>query len=271
MPEANRSERRRWNDADWVSVWHKRERLTDAITPYLLDALALRPGERVLDVGSGGGKATIAAAEAVGPNGFAVGADISAPLTELATQRACEAGVDNVSFRVADLQLDAIAGGPFDVAMSQFGVMFFDDPVAAFANIRAQLDAGGRLTFACWQTMDRNPWHISTALAGFVPPPPPPEPGKSPTGPFALGDADRTREILELAGFTDVHRSPQALTPEMPHDAVVDDAQLAFLGVPADRMAAAKTAVAAHLAQFESAPGLAKFPLAFQFFSATAR
>ena len=67
---ANEHERRRWNDEGWVAVWPKRERLTDAITPYLLDALALRPGERVLDVGSGGGKATIAAARAVGPDGL---------------------------------------------------------------------------------------------------------------------------------------------------------------------------------------------------------
>ena len=77
MPEANEAERRRWNDERWVAVWPKREALTDTITPYLLDALALQPGERVLDVGCGGGKATIAAAQAVGPTGNAIGADIS--------------------------------------------------------------------------------------------------------------------------------------------------------------------------------------------------
>ncbi|HTD50189.1 MAG TPA: class I SAM-dependent methyltransferase [Acidimicrobiia bacterium] len=267
--ETNETERRRWNNPDWVAVWPKRERMTDVITPFLLDALALRPGERVLDVGCGGGKATIAAAEAVGPSGTVVGADVSVPLTDLAVQRAADAGIDNVSFRVLDVQQDRIVGDPFDVAMSQFGVMFFDDPVAAFANIRTHLGPSGRIGFACWQTIDRNPWFIGTALAGLVPPPPAPQPGKSPTGPFAFADPTRTQQILEAAGFTHVHRSAHELVAELPNDAVVDEAQLTFMGVPPDRLAAATAAVNDHLAQFRSGPGLAKFPLAFQVFHAT--
>jgi SAM-dependent methyltransferase len=267
--ETNETERRRWNNQDWVAVWPKRERLTDAITPFLLDALALRPGERVLDVGSGGGKATIAAARAVGPSGIAVGADVSVPLTDLALQRAADAGIDNVSFQVADVQQDRIVGGPFDVGMSQFGVMFFDDPVAAFTNIRSHLELRGRIAFACWQTIDRNPWFIGTALAGLAPLPPRPEPGKSPTGPFAFGDPTRTQGILEAAGFAQVHRRARDLVAEIPQDAVVDEAQLTFMGVPADKLAAATAAVNDHLAQFRSGPGLAKFPLAFQVFQAT--
>jgi len=225
----------------------------------------------VLDVGSGGGKATIAAAQAVAPTGAAIGADISTQLTELAIRRATEAGVDNVSFRVADMQVDDIGAGPYDAVMSQFGVMFFDEPVVAFANIHAHLAPEGRMAFACWQTNDCNPWFIGTALAGIVPPPPPPEPGKSPTGPFALGDHERTQHILESAGFANVRRTPHDLIVELPQDAVVDAAQLRFLGVPRDQMPTATAAVNAHLAQFESAPGVAKFPLAFQVFRATAR
>jgi len=270
MP-ANQAEQRRWNDENWVAIWPKRERLTDTITPALLEALALQPGERVLDVGCGGGKPTIAAAQAVGPAGLAVGADISVVLTELAAQRAADAAVENISFCVADAQLDTIAGAPFDVAMSQFGVMFFDDPVAAFTNIRAHLEPGGRIAFACWQPVDRNPWFIGSALAGMAPPPPPPEAGKSPTGPFALGDHERTRGILESAGFANIKRSAHDLLPEIPQDAVVDTAQLTAMGVPPDKLAAATAAVNDHLAQFQSTPGLAKFPLAFQIFRATAR
>jgi SAM-dependent methyltransferase len=231
----------------------------------------LQPGERVLDVGSGGGKATIAAAQAVAPTGTAIGADISTQLTGLAIRRAKEAGVDNVAFRVADMQVDDIGDGSFDAVMSQFGVMFFDEPVVAFANIRAQLAPEGRIAFACWQTFDRNPWFVGTALAGIAPPPPPPEPGKSPTGPFALGDHERTQRILESAGFANVRRTAHELIAEIPQDAVVDEAQLRFIGVPLDKMPAATAAVNAHLAQFESGPGIAKFPLAFQVFRATAR
>src|SRR2546427_7918495 len=96
----NEFEQRRWNDERWVAVWPKRERLTDAISEYLLDAAALRLGERVLDIGCGGGKTSMAAARLVGGEGAVVGADLSAPLSELAEQRAAEAGGGNGHFPV---------------------------------------------------------------------------------------------------------------------------------------------------------------------------
>ncbi len=267
---ANELERRRWNDAYFTSLWPKRERLTDSVTPYLLDALALRPGEHVLDVGCGGGKAAIEAARAVGPDGSVVGADVSAPLSRLAEQRAAEAGVENVVFRVVDVQTDPVDGAPFDVAMSQFGVMFFDEPVTAFTNIRVQLGPGARLVFACWQSADSNPWLPFPIVAGFVPPPPDPEPGKSPTGPFALADPARTTGILESAGFVDVVRTAHALDVEVPEDSVIDDDQLAFMGVPEPELEAARATLDAHLQQFRLDSGLSRFPLRFQLFRASA-
>ncbi len=268
--ETNEAQRRRWNDEYFASLWPRNERLTDHVTPLLLDALALQPGERVLDVGSGGGRATLEAARAVGPGGSAVGADVSAPLSRLATERASEAGVENVAFRVVDVQTDPVEGAPFDVAMSQFGVMFFDEPVTAFTNIRAQLGAGARLAFVCWQSASSNPWFPLAPLAPFVAPPPEPGPGKSPTGPFAFADPERTTGILEAAGFADVVRTAHALDVDVPMDPV-DDAELVFRGVRPDEVAEAQAVLGAHMEQFRLPSGLSRFPLRFQIFQAAAR
>ena len=264
----NEFEQRRWNDERWVAVWPKRERLTDAISEYLLEAAALRSGERVLDIGCGGGKTSMAAARLVGGEGAVVGADLSVPLSELAEQRAADAGVDNVVFRVLDVQTDTIEGGPFDVAISQFGVMFFDEPITAFRNIRAHLKPGGRIAFACWQAMERNPWFFAAAVAEFAPPPPTPAPGKSPTGPFALADADTATHIVQSAGFVDIRRTAHQIDVEVPEDSVVDEAQLRFVGIPEDKLAAAQAAVDAHMQQFKLENGLSRFPLAFQLLQA---
>lgn len=262
--DANQQERRRWNDDQWATMWPKRERLTDQVTPFLLDALALQPGEVVVDIGCGGAKAALAAASAVGAGGAVVAVDISKPLLALARKRAAEAGAGNVSFVEGDAQQDSLGAGGYDVAMSQFGVMFFDDPVAAFANVCSHLRPGGRIGFACWQSVDRNPWFVGPVLAAFVPPPPPPAEGKSPSGPFTLAEFDRVAEILTKAGFSDVDRTTHDLVVSAPGEAVMDDAQLVFLGVDPAAMAEAQAAVRRHLAKFGDPDGECRFPVAFQ-------
>jgi SAM-dependent methyltransferase len=266
----NEAEREHWNDARWTAVWPKRERLTTEVTAYVLGAAALQPGERVVDIGCGGGGTSLAAASAVGPDGLVVGADLSVPLLGLAGSRAAAAGARNVEFHVVDMQVDTAPGAPFDIAISQFGVMFFDEPAVAFANIRAQLVPGGRLAFACWQEPEKNPWIIYGLVAEFVPPPAPPPPGKSPTGPFALADPVRTTAILEAAGFVDVRRTTYEISVETPPDTVRDDDQLTVIGVPDANMAEAQARVDAHMAQFAVTPEISRFPLAFQVFEARA-
>jgi SAM-dependent methyltransferase len=266
--ETNEVERRRWNDERRAAVWPKRERLTDAVTGLLLEAAAPQTGERVLDVGCGGGRTSLAASLAVGADGVVVGADISAPLRALAVERAREAGVANVDFELVDMQTDTVPGGPFDVAISQFGVMFFDEPVTAFRNIRAQLGSGGRLAFACWQASELNPWFFGLAVTEFVPPPPELAPGKSPTGPFSLADHERTTAILTSAGFQNVRCTAHELVVEAPHDAVVDDVQLELLGIPEEKLPAARAATAEYMRRFVVGPEVSRFPLAFQIFEA---
>jgi SAM-dependent methyltransferase len=265
--ETNAAEHARWNDDAWTKAWPKREVLTDSVTSLLLDALDLQPGERVLDIGCGGGKTTIAAWQRLQPGGTVVGADISAALLQLARERAGDAG--GPTFQVKDMQVDQIGDGAFDVAMSQFGVMFFDEPVVAFANIATHLSPKGRIGFACWQSLDRNPWFIGPVVAPFVAAPPPPAPGKSPTGPFSLGDPERVRQVLEDAGFGDIRIDAYDHEVDVPMSAVVDDGQLVFMGVDADAMDDARSAVAALMDRFAIGGEMHRFPLAFQV--ATAR
>ncbi|GAC1362134.1 MAG: class I SAM-dependent methyltransferase [Acidimicrobiales bacterium] len=265
---ANEAERKRWNDDDWTRAWVKREVLTDRVTPFLLDALALRPGQRILDVGCGGGKTTIAAARAVGPEGTAVGVDISVQNLALARNRAQEVGCTNIRFIEADVQVDPLDESGFDIVTSQFGVMFFDEPITAFSRLFEALRPGGGLTFACWQTIDRNPWFPGTVLARFVPPPPPPGEGKSPAGPFTFGDPTRVHEILAASGFTDIACESRDTVSEAPGNAVSDDHQLAFLGVAPTDMDEARAVMRNHLSQFGDPDGTCRFPLAFQVVSA---
>lgn len=265
----NQVERQRWNDEYWTSVWPKREQLTSVVTPLLLAAAALEPGQRVLDVGSGAGVAALGAAAVVGATGGVVGADISIPLVSFANQRARNAAADAVSFVVKDVQQDKVDGAPFDAVISQFGVMFFDDPVAAFTNIRSHLVPGGRMAFACWQEVDRNPWFVGPALASFVSPPAP-TPGRSPTGPFAFAQPDHVHSVLARAGWSDVDRAAHEVPAVVTEDAVVDDGQLVFLGVKEDSLPGARRAVDAHLAPLRRADGRMNAPLAFQIFTAKA-
>jgi len=267
--DSNETERRRWNDSAWAAAWPKREQLTMAVTDVLLDRLGLQPGETVLDIGTGGGVAALAAARAVA-EGRVVGADISGPLIELARERGEARAASNVSFVVADVQHETVPGGPFDAAISQFGVMFFDEPETAFANIRGHLVGGGRIGFACWGAPDRNPWFPGPALAGLVSPPAPPAPGKSPTHPFSLCDPERTAGILRASGWRDVVGTQHDLVVTVDRDTIVDDEALGFFGIPEDSIAAASDAVERQLAPITRADGRIDAPLAFQIFTATA-
>lgn len=194
-----------WNEgAGPVWVAHE-ERLDAQLAPIgarALDRATPRAGERVLDVGCGCGATTLDLAERVGTDGRVVAVDISRPMLERARARAERAALaDRIEFRLEDAQRASLEPAHYDLVFSRFGVMFFDDPVAAFANLRRALRPGGRIAFACWQTRDRNPWMMAPALAAakhvaFPPPPAPDAPG-----PFAFGDLDRVRGILDAAGF----------------------------------------------------------------------
>jgi len=203
MPNSDMAEY--WNGRP-SDVWVKEaERFDSMLAPFgrrLLTAAALRPGERVLDVGCGNGAVSVEAACTVGGNGHVTGLDLSAPMLEVAKRRAEERQVE-VAFVRDDAQT-ASFDQPFDVVLSRFGVMFFDDPTAAFTNLAKATRPGGRLCFVCWQEMFANEWIAVPAMAmvAHVGIPELPEPGSP--GPFALADAERTKDLLGTAGWSEI-------------------------------------------------------------------
>jgi len=170
-----------------------------------MDRLGLLPGQKVLDLGCGTGGTTMELASRVGPEGEVVGADIAAEMLVRAKQRAQQAGASNVSFIQADVQVHDLGEGRFDAAFSRFGVMFFADPVAAFANVRKALKPEGTLSFVCWQGVFENEWMLlpGAAVMGVIGSLPP-LPGPEEPGPFSLAEPDRVRAVLEGAGFVSV-------------------------------------------------------------------
>jgi SAM-dependent methyltransferase len=201
-----------------------------------------------------------------------VGYDLSAQLLELARERAARSGASNVRFVEADVQVSDLNGGPFDLAVSQFGVMFFDEPTAAFAAIRSLLAPNGRFVFACWQGVERNPWHTGPALRRLLPPPRTPEFGKSPVGPFALGDDEYVRELLEAAGYVGIEGSAYETKVRAPASAVVDTSLLSFMGVAPEREDEAIAILERHLAPFvvdsDTEEDVYEYPLAFMVYKA---
>jgi SAM-dependent methyltransferase len=187
----------------WSAHASRYERGAAPFRDRLLAAAALAPGDRVLDVGCGAGRTTRDAARAVAPGGAVVGVDLSGSMLDLARKAAVADGLDNVQFEQVDAQVHGFADGSYDVVLSQFGVMFFADPVAALANIRRAISVGGRARFMVWQGLERNEWAASlrAALAAGrdLPTPPPGAPG-----PFSWADPDVARHILQRAGFSDI-------------------------------------------------------------------
>jgi SAM-dependent methyltransferase len=196
-----------WNESagpTWAELQGPLDRQIAPLGRQAMAALAAKPGERILDIGCGAGETTV---ELAATGAEVTGVDISRPLLDLARQRAH--GLAGVSFLEADAQIHPFAAASFDGVFSRFGVMFFADPEAAFANLRRALRPGGRLAFLCWRRPDENPIitaPMAAALEHLPIRPPPPEPGAP--GPFAFADPERVRGILETAGFTDVTLTP---------------------------------------------------------------
>ena len=221
----NEEQRTRWNGLDgeyWVSNQDRLDRTLAPVMDPLLAFAAPRAGSTVMDVGCGCGATTIELARAVGPSGHVVGIDISEPMLALATERLRKFG--NATCRLGDAAGLPLRDLNAELIVSRFGVMFFGDPVAAFANLRTGLAAGGRVRFACWRPINENPWlqiplHAVYEHAPRLPKPDPEEPG-----PFAFADTARVTRILTTAGFTEPSFTPLDIQMDLAAGGTLEDA-----------------------------------------------
>jgi ubiquinone/menaquinone biosynthesis C-methylase UbiE len=186
--------------ARWLASLDRFEGMIAPIGAALLARADYQPGERVLDLGCGGGATTLAIAEAVGPQGAALGLDIAPMLIEAAASRAQAAG-SPARFVCADAATATLDEPPFGRLFSRFGSMFFPEPVPAFTNLHAMLAPGARIDLAVWAHPRDNAWMMevmSTVRSHVdIPPAEPRAPG-----PFAFEDLGYLESILTAAGFS---------------------------------------------------------------------
>jgi len=236
----------------WLASLDRFEAMIAPIGAALLARAAYVPGERVLDLGCGGGATTLAIAEQVGPEGAALGLDIAPMLVERAQERTRATG-SRARFICADAATTALEDPQFDRLFSRFGSMFFEEPHAAFANLHDLLRSGARIDLAVWGPPRDNAWMME--LMGVVrahvdvPPAEPRAPG-----PFAFEDLGYLGEVLDAGGFgmidVEAYEGLQAIggTGTTPEEAV--QFVLSSLGVGrvlAEQPEAIRTAAAADM------------------------
>jgi SAM-dependent methyltransferase len=228
----NEDQRTRWNGIDgefWARQQDHLDRTLAPVTGPLLAFAEPRTASTVLDVGCGCGATTIELARAVGRSGRVVGVDISEPMLARAQERLREfANTTCLLGDAADLPLHDFSA---ELIVSRLGVMFFGEPVGAFANLRTGLVPGGRVRFACWRPIHENPWlqvplHAVYEHAPRLPKPDPEEPG-----PFSFADVARVIRVLTAAGFTSPSFTPLDIQLDIAAGGSLEDAVLQSSGM----------------------------------------
>jgi len=201
---------KRWNSTAgraWVEAQALLDRLFRPLETLLVDAVTAQSPRDVLDVGCGTGGTTVAMARRMDARASCTGVDISEPMIEAARARASREDTP-ATFVVADAQTHDFEAGRFDTICSRFGVMFFADPVAAFANLRGASRDDGRLLFLAWRGAADNPFMTTAERAAAPLLPNLPERKPDAPGQFAFANDSRVRTILSASGWIDVGIRP---------------------------------------------------------------
>lgn len=203
----NQEQAEYWS-GDGGDTWLAQYNLTaQAIRPFsdhLFKEIGFQPGQSVVDIGCGTGETSLEIAKSVGATGKVLGVDISPQLIDTANASAKATGASNASFELADAAAYNFEGTNADIVTSRFGVMFFGDSTAAFANIRKGMAKEGKLAFACWQDASKNAFFSFPIVAASKHVPTPEAPPPETPGPMAFCEPDYTRQVLEGAGFKNI-------------------------------------------------------------------
>jgi ubiquinone/menaquinone biosynthesis C-methylase UbiE len=208
--ETNEEQATFWNGPAgraWVAQQALLDRMFAPMERLLVEALPPGAGSRLLDVGCGTGSTTLAFARRLGPQGQCTGIDISAPMIEVARERALKE-CSLARFVAADAQEYAFEPSSFDRIVSRFGVMFFDDPVRAFTNLRSAASKGAQLQFLVWRGPAENPFMTTAerAAAPLLSQLQPRQVGAR--GQFAFADPERVVSILQKSGWSGIDLQP---------------------------------------------------------------
>ena len=207
MKIINQEQKEFWNEKKgeiWVSLESKIDKMLGPLGDQAIKILKPKVGEKIIDIGCGTGSTSQTLSKLVGESGIITGIDISKPILNFAHKQKENKKIKNINFIQADAQNHQFSDLNYDAVFSRFGIMFFEDPISAFKNIKKSLSCNGRLAFVCWSKREDNDWiNLSSNVASqFLELPPKANP-KEP-GPFAFEDYFYIEEILTKSGWKNI-------------------------------------------------------------------
>ncbi len=259
-----------WEEAapGWVARQASIRELSAPVSHWMIDAADPQPGQRVLELAAGLGETGFLAAELVAPVGGVITSDQADAMLDGARKRAGELNLTNVEFQVLNAEWIDLPVASVDIVLCRWGYMLMADPAAALVETRRVLRPEGHVALAVWDAIEHNPWALLPATEllerGLTQPPEPDAPG-----PFALGDKQRVRDLLERSGFTEVWVERLKLTQRAPSfeefwETTLDIARSfhdAVLACPERQIAEIRRSLAARFEPFTAADGSLEIPM----------